>query len=139
MRLHPIPSKHIFKKYKCQNGAPSTFFSAIFRCVGPGNLLHSPSLPSKRGSSRGTASSSHQRCGRFTQLFVPAPLSGRSFVFMIARDRGRSLSSSAGVEKSPTGINGVDSVLAGGLPKGRPTLICGGAGCGKTLFSMEFL
>jgi circadian clock protein KaiC len=44
-----------------------------------------------------------------------------------------------GVEKSPTGINGVDEVLNGGLPKGRPTLICGSAGCGKTLFSMEFL
>ena len=41
--------------------------------------------------------------------------------------------------KAPTGINGLDEITRGGLPKGRPTLICGGAGCGKTLFSMEFL
>jgi circadian clock protein KaiC len=41
--------------------------------------------------------------------------------------------------KSPTGIQGLDEITGGGLPKGRPTLICGGAGCGKTLFAMEFL
>lgn len=41
--------------------------------------------------------------------------------------------------KSPTGIVGLDEVTGGGLPQGRPTLICGAAGCGKTLFSMEFL
>ena len=41
--------------------------------------------------------------------------------------------------KSPTGIQGFDEITGGGLPKGRPTLVCGGAGCGKTLFGMEFL
>jgi len=41
--------------------------------------------------------------------------------------------------KSPTGIHGLDEITGGGLPKGRPTLICGGAGCGKTLLAMEFL
>ena len=41
--------------------------------------------------------------------------------------------------KSPTGIPGMDEITGGGLPKGRPTLITGGAGCGKTLFAMEFL
>src|SRR5262245_19811872 len=41
--------------------------------------------------------------------------------------------------KSPTGISGFDEITAGGLPKGRPALLCGGAGCGKTLFSLEFL
>ncbi len=41
--------------------------------------------------------------------------------------------------KTPTGIHGLDEITRGGLPKGRPTLICGGAGCGKTLLSMEFL
>jgi circadian clock protein KaiC len=41
--------------------------------------------------------------------------------------------------KSKTGIEGLDEITQGGLPKGRPTLICGAAGCGKTLFSMEFL
>ncbi len=41
--------------------------------------------------------------------------------------------------KSPTGIQGFDEITAGGLPTGRPTLVCGGAGCGKTLFGIEFL
>jgi circadian clock protein KaiC len=41
--------------------------------------------------------------------------------------------------KSCTGIKGLDQVTLGGLPKGRPTLICGSAGCGKTLISLEFL
>ncbi|MDB5031725.1 circadian clock protein KaiC [Mucilaginibacter sp.] len=41
--------------------------------------------------------------------------------------------------KTPTGIIGLDEITDGGLPKGRPTLICGEAGCGKTLMSLEFL
>jgi circadian clock protein KaiC len=41
--------------------------------------------------------------------------------------------------KSPTGIQGLDEITGGGFPKGRPTLICGSAGCGKTLLAMEFL
>jgi circadian clock protein KaiC len=41
--------------------------------------------------------------------------------------------------KSSTGIQGLDELTGGGLPQGRPTLVCGGAGCGKTLLSMEFL
>ena len=41
--------------------------------------------------------------------------------------------------KTPTGIQGLDEVTGGGLPKGRPTLICGSAGCGKTLLAMEFI
>lgn len=41
--------------------------------------------------------------------------------------------------KTPTGISGLDEITNGGFPKGRPTLICGGAGCGKTLFSLEFI
>ena len=41
--------------------------------------------------------------------------------------------------KSPTGIDGFDEITEGGLPLGRPTLICGSAGCGKTLFGVEFL
>jgi len=43
------------------------------------------------------------------------------------------------LQKSPTGISGFDEITYGGLPKGRPTLICGEAGCGKTMFGMEFL
>ena len=41
--------------------------------------------------------------------------------------------------KSPTGIPGLDDVTGGGLPRGRTTLICGGPGCGKTMFGTEFL
>src|SRR2546423_13814802 len=41
--------------------------------------------------------------------------------------------------KAPTGIVGLDEITDGGLPKGRPTLICGGPGCGKTLLATEFL
>src|SRR5438552_7102477 len=41
--------------------------------------------------------------------------------------------------KAPTGIPGLDEITNGGLPRSRPTLVCGGAGCGKTLLAMEFL
>lgn len=41
--------------------------------------------------------------------------------------------------KCPTGIQGLDEITGGGLPQGRPTLVCGSAGCGKTLFGVEFL
>ena len=43
------------------------------------------------------------------------------------------------IPKTPTGISGVDEITNGGLPEGRPTLICGEAGSGKTLFSVEFI
>ena len=43
------------------------------------------------------------------------------------------------LQKVPTGIDGFDVITHGGLPKGRPTLICGGAGCGKSMFASEFL
>ncbi|MDP9122330.1 MAG: circadian clock protein KaiC [Acidobacteriota bacterium] len=45
----------------------------------------------------------------------------------------------ASLVKSPTGIAGLDEITGGGLPQGRPTLVCGTAGCGKTLLAMEFL
>ncbi|RJQ23279.1 MAG: circadian clock protein KaiC [Nitrospiraceae bacterium] len=43
------------------------------------------------------------------------------------------------LKKCATGIQGLDEITQGGLPKGRPTLVCGSAGCGKTLLAMEFL
>jgi circadian clock protein KaiC len=46
---------------------------------------------------------------------------------------------SAGIQKSPTGIAGFDEITFGGLPRGRTSLICGGPGCGKTMFATEFL
>ncbi|HEY0511127.1 MAG TPA: circadian clock protein KaiC [Thermoanaerobaculia bacterium] len=44
-----------------------------------------------------------------------------------------------GIQKALTGIPGFDEITSGGLPAGRPTLVCGGPGCGKTLFAMQFL
>ncbi len=41
--------------------------------------------------------------------------------------------------KTPTGISGLDEITGGGIPQGRPTLVCGGPGCGKTLLSIEFI
>src|SRR5690349_19516660 len=58
------------------------------------------------------------------------------------RDNGtgrKSLDAVRALPKSPTGIHGLDQITGGGLPTGRPTLVCGAAGCGKTLFGMEFL
>ena len=45
----------------------------------------------------------------------------------------------AQLPKARTGIEGLDQITVGGLPRGRPTLVCGAAGCGKTLLAMEFL
>jgi len=44
-----------------------------------------------------------------------------------------------GLPKARTGISGLDEITGGGLPRGRPTLVCGSAGCGKTLLAIEFL
>ena len=49
------------------------------------------------------------------------------------------IASIALLNKSPTGIEGLDEITDGGLPAGRATLICGAAGCGKTMLSLEFL
>ena len=43
------------------------------------------------------------------------------------------------LEKTSSGIPGFEDITHGGLPRGRPTLVCGSAGCGKTLFGMQFL
>ena len=43
------------------------------------------------------------------------------------------------LEKTPTGIPGFDEISDGGLPKGRTSIVCGGPGCGKTMFGIEFL
>jgi circadian clock protein KaiC len=51
----------------------------------------------------------------------------------------KSASLAAQLPKCPTGIQGLDEITGGGLPRGRPTLVCGGAGCGKTLLAAEFL
>src|SRR6266480_3787623 len=55
------------------------------------------------------------------------------------RPRNGSRPAARPLAKAPTGIPGLDEITNGGLPRGRPTLVCGGAGCGKTLLAMEFL
>ena len=57
----------------------------------------------------------------------------------MTKTKGNTHLSGATLIKSPTGITGLDEVTGGGLPKGRPTLIAGSAGSGKTVFAMEFL
>jgi len=57
---------------------------------------------------------------------------------MTQKKRARQLSSRT-LSKALTGIQGLDEVTGGGLPCGRPTLVSGGAGSGKTLFGLEFL
>jgi circadian clock protein KaiC len=44
-----------------------------------------------------------------------------------------------GIAKTSTGIRGLDEITGGGLPSGRTSLVCGSAGCGKTLLAIEFL
>jgi circadian clock protein KaiC len=48
-------------------------------------------------------------------------------------------SGNGSLPKAPTGIKGLDEITGGGFPRGRPTLVCGSAGCGKTLLATEFL
>ena len=55
------------------------------------------------------------------------------------RNMTRKPGSSPSLLKAPTGIRGLDELTGGGLPRGRPTLLCGSAGCGKTVLAMEFL
>ncbi len=57
----------------------------------------------------------------------------------IAATPSASSDDAARLAKTPTGIGGLDDLTFGGLPTGRPTLLCGAAGCGKTLFAMTFL
>ena len=57
----------------------------------------------------------------------------------LAKPKSKNVSSQQAIAKSPTGIQGLDEITNGGLPKGRPTLVCGGAGSGKTLLAASFL
>ncbi|MFO7605986.1 MAG: circadian clock protein KaiC, partial [Desulfurivibrionaceae bacterium] len=58
----------------------------------------------------------------------------------MAKKKGNgSIRQSQQLPKSPTGISGFDQITEGGVPTGRPSLVCGGPGSGKTLFAMEFL
>jgi circadian clock protein KaiC len=57
----------------------------------------------------------------------------------VSQNNKRRLALEPGIAKCPTGIRGLDDITFGGLPRNRPTLVCGAAGCGKTLMGMEFL
>jgi len=57
----------------------------------------------------------------------------------IKKNGSKSAPRAVQLPKCPTGIQGLDEITGGGLPRGRPTLVCGGAGCGKTLLAAEFL
>ncbi|HWA14842.1 MAG TPA: circadian clock protein KaiC, partial [Gemmatimonadales bacterium] len=61
---------------------------------------------------------------------MPAPRTAR---------KAKQLSNGRGLPKAPTGIAGLDEITNGGLPAGRPSLVCGSAGSGKTMFAVEFL
>ena len=58
---------------------------------------------------------------------------------LMAQKKKASQPSSKTLPKASTGIQGLDEITGGGLPRGRPTLVSGGAGSGKTLFGLEFL
>lgn len=58
---------------------------------------------------------------------------------MTKRNSPNRSSPAKSLPRCPTGIQGLDEITDGGLPRGRPTLVCGGAGCGKTLLAAEFL
>ena len=58
---------------------------------------------------------------------------------MSRHSRGKPIPSASVLTKAPTGIEGLDEITGGGLPAGRPTLVCGTAGCGKTMLAIEFL
>src|ERR1700736_4429373 len=79
-----------------------------------------------------------------------AKMAGKREDFFARHHRNAESSRSAGtlteeprvtptLEKSRTGIDGFDEITKGGVPKGRPTIVCGGPGCGKTMFALEFL
>ena len=69
------------------------------------------------------------------------PLSTRATNARFAKQKSARTAAKAveRLEKAPTGITGLDEVTLGGLPRGRATLICGSAGCGKTMLAVEFL
>ncbi len=58
---------------------------------------------------------------------------------MARTGKKQAVPSREGLPKAPTGISGLDEITLGGFPRGRPTLVCGAAGCGKTMLAAEFI
>jgi circadian clock protein KaiC len=71
-------------------------------------------------------------------LAAGAPCGRKRFI-ATTRNWRRQATMALGITKAATGIEGFDDLTLGGLPAGRPTLVCGSAGCGKTLFAATFL
>src|ERR1700683_3413725 len=65
------------------------------------------------------------------KICVPGPC--------MSKTSGKNSQENRSLPKAPTGIQGLDEITGGGFPRGRPTLVCGSAGAGKTLLAMEFL
>ena len=76
---------------------------------------------------------------KFSKTANRLPLAIPPKSFRMAKKRRKSRVRLKSLPKCPTGIQGLDEITGGGLPRGRPTLVCGAAGCGKTLVAMEFL
>src|SRR5690349_11163760 len=91
----------------------------------------------QRGMDNMTASGTLERTPTNTDSsFRQSTSTGRG---MRKNQNGKSSLRTTQLEKARTGIIGFDEVTNGGLPKGRPTIVCGGPGCGKTMFALEFL
>src|SRR5262245_35494650 len=88
---------------------------------------HTPTRRPQRRVSRGASA---RTVGLNTRIIAPANRPSDK------HSRPKRLSF---LQKAPTGIVGFDEITSGGLPKGRPSLVCGGPGCGKSLFAVEFL
>lgn len=97
-------------------------------------------VPCDSGSCRGGGVSMRRESPQFQAQVTTRHVDG---VARNNRSTMKQLSESPTVEttlrKAPTGIRGLDEITLGGLPRGRTTLVCGAAGCGKTLLGMEFL
>src|SRR5207237_10639542 len=65
---------------------------------------------------------------------IMAPTSGS-----LGRMKPKKSGEGAPIAKAPTGIDGLDEITGGGFPRGRPTLVVGGPGCGKTMLAAEFI
>ena len=67
------------------------------------------------------------------------PASKRGDINVKGKNVDGDSSQTKALQKAPTGVKGFEDITFGGLPKGRPTLVAGGAGSGKTMFAMEFI
>jgi circadian clock protein KaiC len=73
----------------------------------------------------------------YERSLTPRPEGPESYEFSMPKAKPKAVRTS--LPKDPTGIQGLDEVTGGGLPRGRVTLVCGSAGSGKSLLAMEFL